>query len=69
LRRTDEALHPSHDVAVGAFAHKRAQAALPGFDGVVGTILHPSPASPLANRGWAAAASRQLAALGIGPPA
>ncbi|MGA0846929.1 MAG: single-stranded DNA-binding protein, partial [Luteolibacter sp.] len=39
--------------------------ALSGHSGVVGRILHPSPASPAANRGWAEAASRQLEALGI----
>jgi single-strand selective monofunctional uracil DNA glycosylase len=26
----------------------------------IGTILHPSPASPAANRGWAEAATKQL---------
>jgi hypothetical protein len=35
----------------------------------VGTILHPSPASPAANRGWARQAERQLAALGVRLPA
>lgn len=30
---------------------------------VVGRMLHPSPASPAANQGWAAVASRQLRAL------
>ena len=66
LRRLVEAMQPTHVVGVGRFAFQRAQTALAGFDVVVGTILHPSPASPLANRGWAAAASRQLATLGIG---
>ena len=68
LRRLVEAMQPSHVVGVGSFACKRARMALSGLDVVVGTILHPSPASPLANRGWAAAASRQLVALGIGLP-
>jgi single-strand selective monofunctional uracil DNA glycosylase len=31
----------------------------------IGQILHPSPASPAANRGWAAAATKQLHDLGI----
>ncbi|HPT57831.1 MAG TPA: single-stranded DNA-binding protein, partial [Casimicrobium sp.] len=31
----------------------------------IGTVLHPSPASPMANRGWAPQAAAQLAALGI----
>ncbi|MEL6431620.1 MAG: single-stranded DNA-binding protein, partial [Planctomycetota bacterium] len=29
----------------------------------IGTVLHPSPASPIANRGWAPQARKQLAAL------
>ena len=66
LRRLVENMKPTHVVGVGSFAWKRARTALSGFDTAVGTILHPSPASPLANRGWAAAASRQLSALGIG---
>jgi single-strand selective monofunctional uracil DNA glycosylase len=31
----------------------------------IGRILHPSPASPLANRGWAQQAEAQLKALGV----
>jgi single-strand selective monofunctional uracil DNA glycosylase len=31
----------------------------------VGQVLHPSPASPKANRGWAAQADAELAALGL----
>lgn len=31
----------------------------------IGTVLHPSPASPIANRGWAAQATSQLQALGV----
>lgn len=31
----------------------------------VGSILHPSPASPQANRGWAEQARRQLADIGV----
>lgn len=65
LRRLVEALQPSHVIGVGSFASKRAGLALAGLDVVVGSILHPSPASPLANRGWAGIASRQLAELGI----
>lgn len=51
-------------VGVGGFASKRAQAALPGSH-PVGTILHPSPASPMANRGWALQIEAQLQALKI----
>jgi single-strand selective monofunctional uracil DNA glycosylase len=42
--------------------------ALAGTNVAIGTILHPSPASPLANRGWAGQVRRQLAAMGIALP-
>jgi single-strand selective monofunctional uracil DNA glycosylase len=65
LRGVVGALRPRIVVGVGGFAERRAQAALAGRDIAVGTILHPSPASPRANRGWAEAIEPQLAALGI----
>ncbi len=34
----------------------------------IGRILHPSPASPAANRGWAEVATSQLKALGVEVP-
>jgi len=55
-------------IGVGAFAEKRARLALTGWPLSVGTILHPSPASPLANRGWALAVKQKLADLGIELP-
>jgi len=60
-----EALAPEHVIGVGAFAEERARRALAGLPVQVGTILHPSPASPLANRGWAKLAADQLRANGI----
>lgn len=65
LRRTAAVLGPRHVVGVGAFAAERARLALAGTGIAVGAILHPSPASPLANRGWAAQARRQLVDLGV----
>jgi single-strand selective monofunctional uracil DNA glycosylase len=65
LRDTVTILRPRFVVGVGAFATLRARLALDGTGIPVGTILHPSPASPIANRGWAAQARRQLADLGI----
>lgn len=65
LRRTVELLRPRHVVGIGGFATARLQAALAGTDVAIGTVLHPSPASPVANRGWAQQAQRQLRALGI----
>jgi single-strand selective monofunctional uracil DNA glycosylase len=67
------ALAPQWTIGVGAFAEKRIRAVVESdlIDGAVarrirvGQILHPSPASPAANRGWEAAAEKQLAALGV----
>lgn len=65
LRAMVAALEPEWVIGVGAWAEKRAAEALDGLPLRFGRILHPSPASPAANRGWAEAASRQLAELGI----
>jgi single-strand selective monofunctional uracil DNA glycosylase len=68
LRRTVEHLQPELLVGVGAFAERRASAALDSLDIRIGRILHPSPASPAANRGWADQATRELRELGITVP-
>lgn len=52
-------------IGVGAFAEQRARHALADLGVAFGRILHPSPASPLANRGWAPAAEQALRALGV----
>jgi single-strand selective monofunctional uracil DNA glycosylase len=65
LRDIVQQLKPSIVVGVGGFAERRARAALADEDLAVGTILHPSPASPLANRGWAETIERQLERLGV----
>ncbi len=64
LGKMVRALTPGWVIGVGAFAEARARAALPDFKGRIGTILHPSPASPKANRGWASIAEQELTALG-----
>jgi single-strand selective monofunctional uracil DNA glycosylase len=53
-------------IGVGGFAEERLRRAAAGCGSAaqVGRILHPSPASPAANRGWAEVASRQLTELG-----
>ena len=60
LRVVVEILEPEWLVGVGGFAQKRAEAALEGIEVEIGKVLHPSPASPAANRGWAEAAVKQL---------
>ncbi len=61
-----DVLAPRMVIGIGAWATRRAEAALPGMP--IGTILHPSPASPAANRGWAPQAEAQLRALKIELP-
>ena len=65
LRATIDILQPSWVIGVGAFARKKAEVALKGTPVSIGQILHPSPASPAANRGWAEQATHQLAELGL----
>lgn len=65
LRRTVEVLRPARVVGIGKWAERRAAEALAGTGAEVGCVLHPSPASPAANRGWAEQAERQLAACGV----
>lgn len=65
LRSLVDALQPAWVVGIGGFAEARAAAALAGSGVRIGRVLHPSPASPAANRGWAEAATKQLLAQGI----
>lgn len=65
LQSLVEAWQPEWIVGVGAFAEKCAKRALSGMDLQFGRILHPSPASPAANRGWAPQAQKQMAELGL----
>ncbi|MEM6883961.1 MAG: uracil-DNA glycosylase family protein [Verrucomicrobiota bacterium] len=65
LRRVVEILKPEFVVGVGAYAEKRAMDALEGIELSFSRILHPSPASPAANRDWAGTASKQLIEAGI----
>ena len=65
LREVIAILRPEWLIGIGDFAEKRARAAVDASAVRFGRILHPSPASPAANRDWAGAATRQLEALGI----
>ena len=60
LREMVEILEPDWLVGVGGFARNRAEGALGTIGIKIGTILHPSPASPAANRGWSEAATKQM---------
>jgi single-strand selective monofunctional uracil DNA glycosylase len=65
LQRIVDALSPRFVIGVGKFAADRAQHALSGADVQVGTIPHPSPANPAANRGWLPLVDRALSPLGL----
>lgn len=65
LQRLVEVSKPRRVVGVGRFAEQRARQALVGSTAVVGRILHPSPASPAANRDWQGQAMRELEQMGI----
>jgi len=67
LHRVLEILEPEWLVGVGDFATKRGQALCEHLHRPIqiGQILHPSPASPAANRGWAQAATEQLIKMGV----
>jgi len=55
---------PRWCIGVGGFAEKRLRAVV-GERSTVGRVLHPSPASPAANRGWEPQAAAQLQEQGI----
>ncbi len=65
LRATVAHFSPRWVIGVGAFAEKRAREVVGDMEVKIGRVLHPSPASPIANRGWAEQAERQLIDLGI----
>jgi single-strand selective monofunctional uracil DNA glycosylase len=61
LRAMVATLSPRVVVGVGGFASKCAERALGEDAPEIVTMLHPSPASPAANRGWDAEAEKVLA--------
>jgi single-strand selective monofunctional uracil DNA glycosylase len=65
LRQLVDQLRPDVVVGIGSFAERRAREALAGFSGNIGGMLHPSPASPLANRDWDAQADEALKRIGL----
>jgi single-strand selective monofunctional uracil DNA glycosylase len=65
LRKVTEILEPDWLIGVGRFAEQRAQKVSQDIDIKIGTILHPSPASPAANRDWVGTVTGQLIEMGI----
>ena len=65
LRKAVAILGPEWLVGIGDFAAACATRVLPAKSVKIGRILHPSPASPAANRDWAKLATAQLHKLGV----
>ncbi len=65
LARTFEHFRPRWVIGIGKFAERKARAVLGDRDVRIASVPHPSPASPLANRGWPPLMDAGLAELGI----
>jgi single-strand selective monofunctional uracil DNA glycosylase len=65
LRRYVAAVQAEWVVGIGGFAEERARSALAGTPVAFGRILHPSPASPAANKDWEGNVRHALHAMGI----
>ncbi len=62
-----EVLQPKHVVGIGVYAEKCLQRALDNSDctAKLSRILHPSPASPAANKDWSGKVTKQLVEAGV----
>ncbi len=58
-------LQPEWAIGIGGFALKRIKAVTEGLNLKMGTILHPSPASPAANKDWAGKVTAQLTKMNV----
>ena len=67
LTKMIKILKPQHLIGVGAYAEKQLNVATAALGIEINTtrILHPSPASPAANRDWQGTATKQLTQAGI----
>lgn len=68
LRDVVALLEPQQVIGIGGFAERRAREVLGASGVTVSGILHPSPASPLANRDWAGTIEAQLREAGVALP-
>lgn len=65
LRDAVRILQPEWLIGIGDFAAKRAEHVFQAGGVKLGRILHPSPASPAANRDWSGLVTKQLRELGV----
>ncbi len=68
LRAVLDILRPEHLVGIGGYAAKKlAEVTIPADDWRITQILHPSPASPAANKDWAGEVTHTLQTARIWP--
>ena len=68
LRQVLRILQPEWLIGIGGFARERAELVAANLKIRTGQVLHPSPASPKANRhDWAQTAAQELIQLGVWP--
>ena len=65
LERTIDTLRPERVIGLGNFAERCAKRVVSDSGVMVDRVLHPSPASPAANRGWARQVTQQLREMGV----
>jgi single-strand selective monofunctional uracil DNA glycosylase len=65
LREVVRILQPEWLLGIGAFAEGCAWRVFPGNGPRIASVLHPSPASPAANRDWSGLATAKLEELGV----
>jgi len=65
LREVVRILQPEWLLAIGGFAEICARRIVSADGPKIATILHPSPASPAANRNWSGLAAAKLAEIGV----
>ena len=68
LRHTVVHFQPEYVIGVGKFAEKKAKQVVGDLNLTIGSVPHPSPASPLANRGWAPLMTNGLNEIGALSP-
>lgn len=69
IRKIVSELEPELVIGIGNFAEKRVREALgPASGRAISCILHPSPASPKANKNWAETVEAQLREAGVELP-
>ena len=67
LVRIIRKVQPQYVFGIGRFATERVRSALTELNVVIGSLTHPSPANPKANRGWEALIEQELSAAGLTP--